>query len=110
VARSLIAIIFVIVGSLSVMHSGARAFETKGQLEPVLETRAKGLFEELRCVVCQNQSIGGSNADVAKDLRNIVRQQITLGKTDDQIRAFLVARYGEFILLKVTGPWANILF
>lgn len=69
-------------------------------LEPEMEERARSLFLELRCVVCQNQSIGDSDADVAKDLREIVREQMVAGKTDGEIRSFLVARYGEFILLK----------
>jgi cytochrome c-type biogenesis protein CcmH len=69
------------------------------------EARAKLLFSELRCVVCQNQSIRDSDADVAKDLRIIVREQITAGKTDREIRTFLVDRYGEYILLKPVFAW-----
>lgn len=64
------------------------------------EERARGLFQLLRCVVCQNQSIDDSNADVAKDLRALVREQIQTGKTNEQVLDFLVARYGEFVLLK----------
>ena len=75
------------------------------QLAGESEARAKLLFSELRCVVCQNQSIRDSDADVAKDLRIIVREQITAGKTDREIRAFLVERYGEFILLKPVFAW-----
>lgn len=75
------------------------------RLSPELEDRAKVLFLELRCVVCQNQSIGDSDADVARDLREIVREQITAGKTDSQIKDFLVARYGEFILLQPVFAW-----
>lgn len=75
------------------------------QLEPALEERAKLLFIELRCVVCQNQSIRDSDADVAKDLRTIVREQIVAGKSDREIRTFLVDRYGEFILLKPVFAW-----
>ena len=75
------------------------------RLAPELEDRAKVLFLELRCVVCQNQSIGDSDADVARDLREIVREQITAGKTDSQIKDFLVARYGEFILLQPVFAW-----
>ncbi|NKB51632.1 MAG: cytochrome c-type biogenesis protein CcmH [Rhizobiaceae bacterium] len=74
-------------------------------LSPEMEVRAKALFLQLRCVVCQNQSIGDSDADVAKDLREIVREQMLAGKTDDDIRNFLVARYGEFILLKPVFAW-----
>ncbi|MDD9910857.1 MAG: cytochrome c-type biogenesis protein CcmH [Ahrensia sp.] len=64
------------------------------------DERAKALFGELRCVVCQNQSILDSDADVARDLRSIVREQLDAGRTDDEIKTFLVDRYGEFILLK----------
>lgn len=73
------------------------------------EDRARNLFLELRCVVCQNQSIGDSDADVAKDLRIIVREQITEGKSNEQIKEFLVARYGEFILLKPIFAWHTAL-
>lgn len=75
------------------------------RLSPELEERAKVLFLELRCVVCQNQSIGDSDADVARDLREIVREQISAGKTNSQIKDFLVARYGEFILLQPVFAW-----
>lgn len=79
--------------------------EAEERLEKGLEARAKLLFTELRCVVCQNQSISDSDADVAKDLRIIVREQIVAGKTDREIRTFLVDRYGEFILLKPVFAW-----
>lgn len=64
------------------------------------QRRAESLFHELRCVVCQNQSIADSNADIAQDLRHLVRQEIRLGKSDDEIKSFLVSRYGDFILLR----------
>jgi cytochrome c-type biogenesis protein CcmH len=67
--------------------------------DPALEARARALSEEIRCLVCQNQSIDDSNADLAHDLRVLVRDQIKQGKSDQQIRDFLVARYGEFVLL-----------
>ncbi|MEO0546372.1 MAG: cytochrome c-type biogenesis protein [Pseudomonadota bacterium] len=73
------------------------------------DARTKALFHELRCVVCQNQSIAESDADVAKDLREIVREQIGAGKTDSQIKTFLVDRYGEFILLKPVLSWHTAL-
>ncbi|MEM1039822.1 MAG: cytochrome c-type biogenesis protein [Pseudomonadota bacterium] len=73
------------------------------------DDRTKALFNELRCVVCQNQSIAESDADVAKDLREIVREQIGAGKTDSQIKTFLVDRYGEFILLKPVLSWHTAL-
>jgi len=58
------------------------------------------MFAQVRCVVCQNESIDDSEADLAHDLRQIVRGQVAAGRSDDQIRAFLVQRYGDFILLK----------
>ncbi len=70
------------------------------QLGADQQERAKALFGELRCVVCQNQSILDSDADVARDLREIVSEQITAGKSDSEIKGFLVERYGEFVLLK----------
>ncbi|MEL6947226.1 MAG: cytochrome c-type biogenesis protein, partial [Pseudomonadota bacterium] len=72
------------------------------------DERTKALFGELRCVVCQNQSIAESDADVAKDLRAIVREQIAAGKTDVQIKGFLVDRYGEFILLRPVFAWHTV--
>lgn len=71
-----------------------------GELNEKQALRAKNLYNELRCVVCQNQSIAESQTELAKDLREIVRQEIKKGKTDWQIKDFLVSRYGEFILLK----------
>ena len=68
--------------------------------DPRLEERARTLSSELRCLVCQNQSIDDSHAPLARDLRVLVRQKLVSGDSDDTIRAFLVERYGEFILLK----------
>lgn len=68
--------------------------------DPAAEARARALFGELRCMVCQNESIGESNAQLAADLRQLVREHIAAGESDDQIKEYLVARYGEFVLLK----------
>lgn len=68
--------------------------------DPAQEARAQHLFQGFRCVVCQNESIADSQADLAADLRHIVREQVAEGRSDAQVRSFLVARYGEFILLK----------
>src|SRR3569833_2889275 len=68
--------------------------------DPAQEARAEHLFTQLRCVVCQNESIDDSEADLASDLRRIVREQIASGKSDEQVRAFMVQRYGEIILLQ----------
>ncbi len=64
------------------------------------EARARSLFRELRCVVCQGQSIDESNADLAADLRQIVREKITEGESDEAIKTFLVERYGVFVLMR----------
>jgi cytochrome c-type biogenesis protein CcmH len=68
--------------------------------DPVLETRARALSAELRCMVCQNQSIDDSNADLAKDLRLLVRERLKAGDSDAEVIDYLVSRYGEFVLLK----------
>ena len=68
--------------------------------DSALETRARNLSRELRCMVCQNQSIDDSEAPLARDLRLLVRERLTKGDTDQQVLDFLVARYGEFVLLK----------
>jgi cytochrome c-type biogenesis protein CcmH len=68
--------------------------------DPVLEARAKALQKELRCLVCQGQSIDESNAALATDLRRLIRQQIQGGQSDNDIKGFLVARYGAFVLMK----------
>jgi cytochrome c-type biogenesis protein CcmH len=68
--------------------------------DPAKETRARDLSRELRCMVCQNQSIDDSDAPLARDLRLLVRERIATGDSDGQVMDFLVARYGEFVLLK----------
>jgi len=68
--------------------------------DPALEARARTLSAELRCMVCQNQSIDDSEAPLAADIRVLLRQRLEAGDTDQQVLDFLVARYGEFILLK----------
>jgi len=70
--------------------------------DPALERRARDLSAGLRCLVCQNQSIDDSDAQLAKDLRLLVRERLMAGDTDEQVRAYLVQRYGEFVLLKPT--------
>jgi cytochrome c-type biogenesis protein CcmH len=68
--------------------------------DPIKEARARELSKELRCMVCQNQSIDDSDAPLARDLRLLVRERVLAGDTDSQVVDFLVARYGEFVLLK----------
>ena len=65
-----------------------------------LEARARALSAELRCVVCQNQSIDDSDAPLARDLRRLVRERLKAGDTDDAVKAYIVARYGTFVLLR----------
>jgi cytochrome c-type biogenesis protein CcmH len=67
--------------------------------DPALEARARALSQELRCLVCQNQSIDESNADLAHDLRVLLRKRLLAGDTDPQILDYVVARYGQFVLL-----------
>jgi len=68
--------------------------------DPALEARARALGAELRCLVCQNQSIDDSNADLAHDLRVLIRERLSAGDSDAQVLQFLVRRYGDFILLR----------
>jgi cytochrome c-type biogenesis protein CcmH len=68
--------------------------------DPVLEARARALSKELRCMVCQNQSIDDSDAPLARDLRILVRERLKAGDTDQQVIEYLVARYGDFVLLR----------
>lgn len=68
--------------------------------DPKLEARAHAIGQELRCLVCQNESIEDSDADLAHDLRVLVRQRLAAGDTDDQARQYIVARYGNYVLLK----------
>jgi cytochrome c-type biogenesis protein CcmH len=73
--------------------------------DPALETRARALSRELRCMVCQNQSIDDSEAPLAHDLRVLVRERLQAGDSDPQVLDFLVARYGEFVLLNPRLSW-----
>ena len=75
--------------------------------DPAMETRARDLSRELRCMVCQNQSIDDSEAPLARDLRVLVRERLSAGDSDPQVVDFLVARYGEFVLLKPRFEWHN---
>lgn len=77
--------------------------------DPSQEARARALSAELRCLVCQNQSIDDSNAPLAKDLRVLVREQIKSGKSDTEVMSFIVARYGDFVLLRPRLTWSTAL-
>ncbi|WP_238484263.1 cytochrome c-type biogenesis protein [Oricola indica] len=77
--------------------------------DPALERRARDISAELRCLVCQNQSIDDSDAELARDLRVIVRERLVEGDTDEEVMDFVVARYGEFVLLKPRLSARNML-
>src|SRR5512141_34955 len=77
--------------------------------DPKLEARARDLSSELRCLVCQNQSIDDSAAPLARDLRLLVRERLTKGDSDSQVLDYLVSRYGEFVLLKPRFELHNFL-
>lgn len=85
---------------LTVFGAAAHAVEPSERLpDRVLEARARALSQELRCLVCQNQSIDESNADLAHDLRVLLRKRLAAGDTDKQVLDYVVARYGVFVLL-----------
>jgi cytochrome c-type biogenesis protein CcmH len=75
--------------------------------DPVLEQRARDLSRELRCLVCRNESIDESNADLARDLRLLLRERLSAGDSDEQVISFIVDRYGEYVLLRPTTGGAN---
>lgn len=77
--------------------------------DPVLEERARNLSTGLRCLVCRNESIDESNAELARDLRLLVRERLVAGDTDQQAVDFIVDRYGEYVLLKPTVTGSNLL-
>ena len=86
--------------ALLVVGAAAHAVEPSERLaDPALEARARTLSQQLRCLVCQNQSIDESNADLAHDLRKLLRKRLAAGDTDKQALDYIVARYGVFVLL-----------
>ena len=95
---------FALVLLAALLCGGAALAVQPGEVlkDPVLENRARDISSGLRCLVCQNQSIDDSDAQLAKDLRLLVRERLVAGDSDDQVRTYLVQRYGEFVLLKPT--------
>jgi cytochrome c-type biogenesis protein CcmH len=86
---------------LTLLGSPALAVEPDEILDdPVLEARARDISKDLRCVVCQNQSIDDSDAEIARDLRLLVRERLVAGDADGEVVAYVVARYGDYVLLK----------
>jgi len=87
--------------SAAMLHYSAFAVPPDEQLsDPALEAKAREISKELRCLVCQNQSIDDSDAELAKDLRRIVRERLSAGDDEAAIKDYVVERYGEFVLLK----------
>lgn len=96
-SRALLAIVLVVAGLVS---GGAVAKEAQPVGDPAIERRAMDLAQQLRCLVCQNQTIADSNADLANDLRQQIRQMLSQGASDDQVRDYMTARYGDFVLYR----------
>lgn len=87
--------------ALAAMFCIAAASDPAERLpDPAQEARAREIFQEVRCLVCQNESIDDSDAELAGDLRRLVREQVAAGRSEAEIKAFLTARYGEFVLLR----------
>lgn len=98
--------VFSILFALSMSVAHLHAVEPEEVLDdPALEERAREISAELRCLVCQNQSIDDSDAPLAKDLRILVRERLTLGESNEEIYDYLISRYGEFVLLRPRIGW-----
>ena len=96
--------------ALTLLSSPAFAVQPDEMLkDPALESRARVISKGLRCLVCQNQSIDDSDASLAHDLRVLLRERLTAGDTDQQAVDFIVARYGNFVLLKPPLQWNTLL-
>ena len=76
--------------------------------DPAQEARARAIFADVRCLVCQNESIDDSEAELAHDLRQVVRDQVRQGRTDAEIKRYLTDRYGEFVLMTPAFSWVNL--
>lgn len=105
---------------LGVLSIAAASDPSERLADPVQEARARAIMQDVRCLVCQNESIDDSEAGLAKDLRRIVREQVKAGRSDDQIKQYLTDRYGQFVLLRPSfdpgnlvlwiGPFAVVAF
>lgn len=89
------------------LMAGAASDPSERLKDPAQEARARALFTQIRCMVCQNESIDDSDADLADDLRKVVREQIVAGRSDKQVMAFLTDRYGDFVRMTPRFDWAN---
>jgi cytochrome c-type biogenesis protein CcmH len=76
--------------------------------DPAQEARARAIFADVRCLVCQNESIDDSEAELAAELRKVVREQVKAGRSDAEIKRFLTDRYGEFVLMTPKLSWTNL--
>ncbi|MXU66295.1 cytochrome c-type biogenesis protein [Oceanomicrobium pacificus] len=102
--------VLLLLGPGGVFTGPAAAVEVDEILDdPALEARARDLSKELRCLVCRNESIDESNADLARDLRILVRERLVAGDTDDEVIAYLVDRYGDYVLLKPRIGGGNLI-
>ena len=96
--------------ALALLAGPALAVQPDEMLDdPVLEERARDISKGLRCLVCRNESIDESNADLARDMRILVRERLTEGDTNEEVVAFLVDRYGEYVLLQPTATGSNLI-
>jgi cytochrome c-type biogenesis protein CcmH len=111
----------ILLAAMAAVFSMAAAADPSERLpDPAQEARARHIFQQVRCLVCQNESIDDSQAELARDLRHIVRDQIRAGRSDGEVKRFLVDRYGEFVLLRPSfslgnaalwgGPFLVVLF
>ncbi len=90
-----------VIAALLFFATAVQAAQAPGTLsDTALETRARALQKELRCVVCQGESIDESNAPIAADIRRLIRERIQAGESNEQIKQYLVGRYGDFVLMK----------
>ena len=99
-----------LVGLIALMAMPAFAVQPDEVLDdPALEARARVISKELRCPVCQNESIDESHAEVARDLRLLVRERVSAGDSNDEALSFIVARYGEFVLLNPSAKGSTLI-
>jgi cytochrome c-type biogenesis protein CcmH len=101
--------ILAVILALLVALPGAAVTPDEVLDDPLLEQRARAISGELRCMVCQSESIDESNADLAKDMRLLVRERLVAGDSDEEVKAFIVDRYGEYALLRPTLQGTNII-
>ncbi len=108
--RALVLALILAFGAHALLSAPAMAVQPDEVLDdPALEAPARALSANLRCVVCRNESIDESNADLARDMRLVVRERLVAGDTDAQVMQFMVDRYGEFVLLEPRRDGWNIL-